>query len=340
MLSAPITPRANATDGFESVIVERYPMIETNPAIDCWYLTGATAVGKTAVAMELAQRLDAEVLSLDSMAVYRGMDIGTAKPPVEFQQQLPHHLIDIVEPDQDFSVAQYRDLAFETIAAIRERGHTPLFVGGTPLYLKCLLRGFFDGPPADWELRNQIEAELATVGAAALHARLVQVDPVSASWIHVNDTRRIVRALEVYRSTGEPISHQQMEFEDGVPAEECRVFVLRREREVQRERIEARVDEMIEEGLIDEVRELTSGGKKLGRTASQAVGYSEMIEHLDGQITLAEAIDRIKARTRRFAKRQATWFRGLSECRFVDIGPEDDAVSIAERVMVEAGDAA
>jgi tRNA dimethylallyltransferase len=308
-------------------------MIPPNPAIDCWYLTGATAVGKTAVAMELAQRIGAELLSLDSMAVYRGMDIGTAKPSIELRRAIPHHLIDIVDADQDFSVAQYRDLALAAIAEIRTRGRTPLFVGGTLLYLKCLLRGFFDGPPADWEMRNQIEAELATAGPTALHERLTQIDPVAAAQIHANDTRRLIRALEVYHSTGQPISHQQMEFEEGLPAEECRVFVLRRDREEQNRRIEARVEAMMVEGLVDEVRGLTADGKQLGRTAQQAVGYSEVLEHLAGEYDLPECIDRIKARTRRFAKRQGTWFRGLGECRFIDLDDEQSTDSVVEQIV-------
>ncbi len=307
-------------------------MTPINPAIDCWYLTGATAVGKTAVAMPLAERIGAEILSLDSMAVYRGMDIGTAKPAPELRRAIPHHLIDIVDADQDFSVAQYRERAFAAIEEIRGRGRVPLFVGGTPLYLKCLLRGFFDGPPADWEMRNQIEAELATAGPTALHERLTQVDPVAASQIHANDTRRLVRALEVYHSTGQPISHQQMEFEEGLSADQCRVFVLRRDRDEQHRRIEARVEAMIAEGLVDEVRGLTDGGKQLGRTARQAVGYLEVLEHLAGEYNLPECINRIKARTRRFAKRQGTWFRGLSECRFVDLDAEQPTGAVVEQI--------
>lgn len=304
-----------------------------NSAIDCWYLTGVTAVGKTAVAMELARRLDAEVLSLDSMAVYRGMEIGVAKPTAAQRAAVPHHLIDLVEPDEDFSVAQYRERALAAICDVRARGKTPLFVGGTPLYLKCMLRGLFEGPPANWDLRREIEQELQSVGAEALHARLNQVDPVAASLIHANDTRRIVRALEVYHSTGEPISHQQMEFEDGLPAEECRVFVLQREREDRRGRIEQRVETMMREGLVDEVRGLTSGGRRLGRTAGQAVGYREVIEHLAGAYDLPDTVDRIKARTRRFAKRQGTWFRSLSECQFIEVAPDEEANSIAARII-------
>src|SRR3954468_17715524 len=185
---------------------------------DCWFLTGATAVGKTAIGIALAQRIGAEIISLDSMAIYRGMDIGTAKPSREQRAIVPHHLIDIVEPREEFSVAQYVDAAAKVVADIRMRGKEPLFVGGTPLYLKSLLRGLFDGPPADWNLRHEIEQELQHVGQPALYERLVQIDPVAASHIHPHDTRRLIRALEVYRATGEPISHQQFQFEEGSSA--------------------------------------------------------------------------------------------------------------------------
>ena len=305
------------------------------PGIDpslYWCLTGATASGKTGVALALAEQLDAEVLSLDSMAVYRGMDIGTAKPNAQQQAAVPHHLIDLVDPGEEFSVAQYLERAESVVQDVRGRGKTPLFVGGTPMYLKCLLRGLFEGPSADWELRQQIEDELAEVGGAVLHERLTQVDPVAASVIHPNDTRRIVRALEVYRATGEPISHRQMEFEDAHSPEECRVFVLRRERDEQHRRIEDRVEAMIAEGLIDETRALTADGRTLGRTASQAVGYCEVLEHLAGKFDLGQTVERIKARTRRFAKRQGTWFRGLEECRFIDITDADEPKAIAQRI--------
>lgn len=312
----------------------------TMPQIDpttFWCLSGATASGKTAVALSLAARLDAEVLSLDSMAVYCGMDIGTAKPTAAQQAQVPHHLIDLIAPSEEFSVAQYLELASKRVDEIIARGKTPLFVGGTPMYLKCLLRGLFEGPPADWALREEIEAELAQFGGAALHQRLTQVDPLAASAIHPNDTRRIVRALEVYRATGEPISHQQMEFEDARPAEACRVFVLRRDREEQHRRIEQRVEAMIAEGLVEETRTLVAEGvaegrAALGRTASQAVGYREVLDHLAGEYDEREMIDRIKARTRRFSKRQGTWFRSLSECRFVDVTDDDTPDAIADSI--------
>jgi len=301
---------------------------------NCWFLTGATAAGKSAVGVALAQRLNAEIVSLDSMAIYRGMDIGTAKPTAAQRAIVPHHLVDIVEPREEFSVAQYVDAASRVVAEIQGRGREVLFVGGTPLYLKSLLRGLFEGPPANWELRDEIVQELEQVGQQALYERLRQVDPVAAGNIHPHDTRRLIRALEVYRATGEPISHQQLQFEEGRPAEECRVFVLRRPREELHARIEARVNGMIDAGLVDEVRHLMSNGRGLGRTARQAVGYLEALEFLAGQYDVAEMIARIKVRTRRFAKRQGTWFRSLSECRFVDIAGDVDAASMAERLVL------
>ena len=304
----------------------------TDTLHDCWFLTGATAVGKTAVGISLAQRLNAEIISLDSMSIYRGMDIGTAKPSRELRELVPHHLIDVVDPINEFSVSQYVDATAAVVKDIRARGREPLFVGGTPLYLKSLLRGLFDGPPADWQVRHEIEEELQHVGQQALYDRLAQVDPVAASNIHPNDTRRLIRALEVYRATGEPISHQQSQFEESRAADECRVFVLRRQRAELHQRIEARVKAMADAGLVDEVRELTTNGRELGRTARQAVGYREALSYLAGEYDHNEMLARITYRTRRFAKRQGTWFRSLSECRFVDIEGETNADAVANEI--------
>jgi tRNA dimethylallyltransferase len=185
-------------------------------------------------------------------------------------------------------------------------------------------------------MRNEIEAELQLVGEQALYERLVQIDPVAASHIHPNDTRRLIRALEVFRATGEPISHQQLQFDDGRPADDCRVFVLRRPREEMHQRIAHRVDAMVAAGLVDEARELTAGGRELGRTARQAVGYQEALAHLAGEYDRNEMIARITYRTRRFAKRQGTWFRSLSECRFVDLDGDGDPAAIAAEIASAA----
>jgi tRNA dimethylallyltransferase len=287
---------------------------------DCWFLSGPTASGKTAVGLELARLLGAEIVSLDSMAVYRGMDIGTAKPTPDQRAAVPHHLIDLVEPDEEYSLARYVEDARAVVDTMAARGKVPLFVGGTPLYLKALLRGIFSGPPADWALRKRWQAVAAQQGAESLHAELARVDPASALRLHPRDTRRVIRALEVFEKTGRTISELQQQFDRARPAEACRVFVLDWPREELGRRIDRRVEAMFAAGLMEEVRGLMAGPHPPGRTASQAVGYREMIEHLRGAYDLAAAIERVKLRTRQFAKRQMTWFRGLSECRFVPMG--------------------
>jgi tRNA dimethylallyltransferase len=309
--------------------------------LDCWFLTGTTASGKTGVGVELAGLIDAEIVSMDSMALYRGMDIGTAKPTARQRRAVPHHLLDTIEPHEQYSVAQYVAAAGGCIDQIKTRGRQVLFVGGTPLYLKGLLRGIFDGPAADWEFRRQLRAEAARHDPGWLHGKLSEVDPASAERLHPNDTRRLVRALEVYEKTGTPISLLQRQFDTGRPAEQCRVFVLNWPRQDLHQRIEQRVDEMFAAGLVDEVRGLyrfsrsengTVPFQNLSRTARKAVGYREVIEHLDGEHTLPETIELVKCHTRRLAKRQATWFRGLSECRFVPIPGRLDAGDVARRI--------
>ena len=288
-------------------------------ATPCWFLSGPTAAGKTAVGVALAQQIGGEIISMDSMAVYRGMDIGTAKPTAAEQASIPHHLIDIVDPHQDFSVAQYLDAAGVAVDGILRKDLQPVFVGGTPLYLRSLLRGIFDGPPADWQLRSQLEREASEFGPERLHQQLAEVDPAAATRLHPRDKRRLIRALEVHRITGRPISHWQQQFDRGRPASECRVFVLNWERHQLYERTNRRVDGMFAAGLVDEVRALVRGGPPLSRTAGQAVGYREVIEHLAGERDLPTTIQLVKTRTRQFAKRQMTWFRSLSECRFVNV---------------------
>jgi tRNA dimethylallyltransferase len=308
----------------------------TPPIPDAWYLTGPTASGKTQVGLALARRLGGEILSLDSMAVYRVMDIGTAKPSAADRAAVPHHLLDLVDPPDEFSVAQYVDAAHAMVKTIRDQQREPIFVGGTPLYLKSLLRGIFQGPPADWEFRRQIEEEVERVGTEKLRERLWQVDPLSASKLHVNDTRRMIRALEVARLTGQPLSHWQTQFDEGRPALERKVFVLHWPREVLHERIDARVEQMFAQGLVEETQRLLAMFQALGRTAAQAVGYREVIEHLAGVHTLEQAKQFVKQRTHQFARRQETWFRSLSECRWVEMRPEESAEDVADRILEEA----
>jgi tRNA dimethylallyltransferase len=299
---------------------------------DSWFLTGPTASGKTAVGLELAPLLGAEIISLDSMALYRGMDIGTAKPTTEERRAVPHHLIDVIEPDEQYSLAQYVAAARDAAERIVERGRVPLFVGGTPLYLKALLRGIFTGPPADWDLRRRLQADAESEGAESLHARLARFDARTALRLHPRDTRRVIRALEVWEKTGESITDLQRQFECARPADECRVFVLEWSKQELLERIDARVDGMFAHGLVDEVRALVSGPRPPSRTAAQAVGYREVIEHLQGVRDLPETVKLIKLRTRQFAKRQLTWFRSLSECRIVPMSESIEPRQVATRI--------
>ena len=305
-------------------------------AAQCWFLTGATASGKTQVSLEMAQLLNAEIISLDSMAIYRGMDIGTAKPDLADRQRVPHHMLDIVDPTEAFSVSQYRERAMGLVQQIFDSGKQVIFVGGTALYLKALLRGMFEGPPADWDFRKEVEQELEEMGGQFLHQRLKMIDPVSAANLHPNDHRRLIRALEVFKTTGKPISHWQMQFSEGREADECRVFTLRHARPILHERIESRVASMFEAGLLDEVRGLLDKHGTLGQTAAQAVGYREAIDHLEERMPLDETIEKVRVRTRRFARHQETWFRGLSECRMIDLPTEFDSDQIAEQLVAFA----
>ncbi|MDZ7616031.1 MAG: tRNA (adenosine(37)-N6)-dimethylallyltransferase MiaA [Patescibacteria group bacterium] len=290
------------------------------PVRDCRFLTGPTGSGKTGAGVELAHKIDAEIISMDSMALYRGMDIGTAKPTAVERGAVPHHLVDVIGPDEEYSVAEYIAAAHEKVTEICRRGRSVLFVGGTPLYLKGLLRGLFKGPPADPAFRRSVEEEARRHDAGWLHARLVQVDPASATRLHPNDTRRIVRALEVHDKTGTPISDWQQQF-GTVPEQTGNlVYVLDWPRHELNERIDRRVDEMFAAGLVEEVRGLMALGRPLSKTARQAVGYREVIEHLEGVRHLDDTIALVKQHTRQLAKRQGTWFRSLPESRYVAMG--------------------
>jgi tRNA dimethylallyltransferase len=310
--------------------------VSRQPA-DCWFLTGPTASGKTSLGIELARRLNAEILSLDSMALVRGLDIGTAKPTAAERAAAQHHLLDVIDPDEEFSVARYVAAAQQIVSEVNRHGREALFVGGTPLYLKSLLRGLFVGPPADWTLRSEL-AEIAQNSAPqVLHERLAAVDPAAARRLPPADVRRIIRAIEVFEKTGRPISDWQRQFDIARPASECRVFVLDWPRAELYERIELRVDAMFAAGLVEEVRRLTADGQTWGRTASQAVGYREVREHLAGRLTLDETIALVKTRTRQFAKRQRTWFRSLSECRFVPVSGTLDVAALAQQIIEDGG---
>jgi tRNA dimethylallyltransferase len=302
------------------------------PLLDCWYLTGPTASGKSAVGVCLAELLGAEIVSMDSMALYRRMDIGTAKPTRAELDRVPHHLIDVIDPHEEYSLAQYIEAAHRYVVDIASRGKKTLFVGGTPLYLKGLLRGIFQGPPADWNFRRQLLQQTNEQDSAWLHQRLQNVDPASAARLHPNDTRRLIRALEIFHLTGRPISEFQKQFDAGVSADQCHVYVLDWPRQELNVRIDRRVNEMFETGLVEEVRALLADSKPLGKTARQAVGYHEVIEHLEGRMNLADTIALVQLHTRQLAKRQSTWFRSLSECRFVSACGDLDPLEVAHSI--------
>jgi tRNA dimethylallyltransferase len=297
------------------------------------FLTGPTAAGKTEIGVALARRLNAEVLALDSMTLYRGMDIATAKPSVAARAGIPHHLIDMIHPWESASVAAYRDWAAAVARQVEERGKRVLFVGGTPLYLKALLRGLFTGPAADRELRMRLDREALAHGAPVLHGRLAALDSGAAARLHPNDRRRIVRALEVIELTGRPISDLQTQHDRPAPSSVC-VLALDVPRASLHDRINRRVIHFMTSGLADEVRRLQAGPQPLSRVAAQAIGYAEVIAMLAGQATLSQTVERIQARTRQFAKRQVTWFRGLEEVRSITVPPDEGPETIGDRLAL------
>ena len=274
---------------------------------------------------------------MDSMAVYRGMDIGTAKPTTAERQAVPHHLLDMIEPSQEFSLAQYVEAAHVAVGEIRTRGREVLFVGGTPLYLKALVRGIFEGPPADWDLRNGLMDRARTEGAAALHQELRRVDPRSAERIHLNDLKRVVRALEVHEKTGITISELQREYPAPSPRRACEVVVVHRKREALKPRICERVDRMARAGLVQEVRALLDRRRGLGFTARQALGYKEILDYFDGKCSLTEALQSVKQGTWRLARRQFTWLRSLQRARWVEVRDGELPEQVAGRVLQTVG---
>ncbi len=307
----------------------------------CWFLCGPTACGKTAVSLSLAARLDAEIVALDSMTLYRGMDIGTAKPSLHERSQVPHHLIDVLDPHEECSLAEYVIAAETACRDIVARGRQPLFVGGTGLYLRGVLRGVFEGPAADWALRHELEEQLQRLGHEALHAQLRQIDPVTASRLHPNDVRRVIRAIEVFRLTGQPLSAQHEQGPRPLEQRTPHVYWLSPPRDWLYSRINDRVKQMFEQGLLDEVRRLMRLPQTLNHTARQALGYKDVIDWLESGTAggacptdnpPAELMDLIQTRTRQFAKRQHTWFRNLEECVPIAITGRESAVDLTEQI--------
>lgn len=271
-------------------------------------MAGPTATGKTKIAVELALKLGAEIISADSMQIYKYMDIGTAKPSPEERKIVPHHLIDLVSPEELFTVADYQRLFFATYKQLIQKGVLPLLTGGTGLYIRAVTRGYnFPGPPVDPQLRTSLRQEGERWGKEEMHRRLAAVDPESAERIHPNDVKRVLRALEVYLTTGVPISLQQ---KTKVTFSEDVIYIgLTRDREELYRRIELRVDQMIAQGLLEEVKNLLENGFGRELQSMQGLGYKELAPVVKGQTTLEEAVRLLKKRTRNYAKRQMTWFK-------------------------------
>ena len=287
-------------------------------------LTGPTAVGKTALSIELAKRIGGEIISADSMQVYRYMDIGSAKITKEEMQDVPHHLIDVLNPEEEFNVFRFQEMAKEAMEGIYGRGHIPIIAGGTGFYIQALLYDIdFAEEEGASEVRLRLEREAKELGNEALHERLKLVDPESAKSIHPNNIKRVIRALEFFEINGNKISvHNRTEREKEAPYDFC-YFVLNDERERLYQRIELRVDEMLNAGLLKEVKELKDRGYHKNMVSMQGLGYKEILAYLEGESSLEEAVYLIKRDTRHFAKRQLTWFRREKEVIWVN-KPEFD----------------
>ena len=307
-------------------------------------LVGPTGVGKSDLALALAGRAGAEILAMDSMQVYRGLDVGTAKPTAKERAACPHHLIDLAAPGESFTVVDWLAAARAAEGAVRERGARPLYVGGTAFYLKALVAGIFAGPEVDPQVRAGLEQRAEREGLAALHAELARVDPRSAARIHPHDGKRLIRALEVHAQTGRPLSAWQTTWGfHGAPADPAQagdrepgprrhlVGLTRPTAELDR-RIRARSAAMLDSGWPEEVRALRAAGW-LSKTAAQALGYAEVLALVEGRLDRAACLERIALRTRQFARRQRTWLRRFEDLVWVDLGTSDDPDEHSDLVL-------
>ena len=280
--------------------MDRYPLMA---------ILGPTAVGKTELSLKIAEQINGEIISADSMQIYRNMDIGTAKASQFDRKQIKHHLIDIVNPDQDFSVADYQERVDALIPKIVKRGNIPILVGGTGLYIKAIIQGFlFPEMETNNELRSKLEKEAEKYGNEYVHNKLEEIDIELANKLHPNDLRRVIRGIEVYNETGNTITYYKKKQEATPMRYNALKIGLTREREMLYKRINQRIDIMIENGLINEVENLLDSGYDIGMTALQGLGYKEIVGYLNNEYSLDEAVRILKRDTRHFAKRQITWF--------------------------------
>jgi len=295
------------------------------------FIVGPTAIGKSKIAFEAAKRLDAEIISCDSMQIYRNMGIMSQVPSLKWRKRIPHYLVEVLNPSEEYNVAKFREAALRHISCITEKGKTPMIVGGSGLYMKALLDGLFPSPGRDLWLRESLFKEEERKGPGTLYAKLSRVDHKAASKIHPNDTRRIVRALEVYYLTGISITEHKKMTKPLSSEYDAKIFGLIRPREALYQRINKRGEEMFNKGLVKEVKRISK--KTLSMTAAASLGYKEILGYLKGKYSLEEAKELLKQNTRRFAKRQLTWFRADKRIEWVDvdeIGSEEVVEAIAK----------
>jgi len=293
-------------------------------------ICGPTGIGKTAVGIQLAEKLDGEIISADSMQIYRYMDIGTAKPTADEQSRIPHHMIDIVDPDENFDAVRFAEMARQKVMQLHQRGVIPFVVGGTGLYIKALLQGLFQSNPVDPKIRERLMKEAAENGSGILYDRLKRVDPDTADRLHPNDSHRIIRALETIESTGRSISeHQQAHGFADEPFNALKIC-LQIDRQKLYERIDKRVDMMIKEGLVDEVKKLLAMSYSADLKSMQSIGYRHMVEFLAEQLPWDECVRTLKRDTRRFAKRQFTWFGADQQIQWYEPDQLNEIVRLVE----------
>jgi tRNA dimethylallyltransferase len=303
-------------------------------------IIGPTAVGKTDLSLALARDLDAEIIGGDSRQVYRFLDIGTAKPSIAQRHAVPHHLVDILNPDEPLNAARFAQLAWGCVDAIETRGKQPLVVGGSGLYIRALTDGLFAGPGANPHLRTTLEAEAHSLGLQALHDRLASVDQAAANRIHPHDRVRLIRALEIYTLTGKPISFWQCQWQNRVRPRSFVLIGLTRDREDLRQRIAARTEVMIQMGLEDEVRRVLGMGYPATLPTLKSVGYGEIVAYLGGASDLSQARELIERHTWHLAKRQLTWFRRLPGMHWISLteGSESAAIELIHSLLADASD--
>ena len=294
------------------------------------YITGATASGKSALAMRLANTLGGEIISVDSMQVYCGLNIGTAKPSPQEQNEIQHHLIDVAQLSEAFDAAQFVSLAQQALKLIWKRGRVPIFCGGTGLYFRALIEGLGESPPGDESLRD----ELAQMPIESLVTELSIKDPEAAKQVDLKNSRRLLRAIEVIRLTGRPYSEQRIGW-NNVDKAPQNLFCISRDVDVLNQRIHKRVDEMFNQGLVEETQTLIKKGLRNNRNACQALGYRQVLDLLDGKLDLENVVHQVKTKTRQFAKRQRSWFRNQMKCKFLEWSDEENLNSFSEQLLAK-----